>query len=331
MSSKIRARSIPLALLGIENESALIEMPSGPTKFRTTSVRPYMVGDDDDEVEDDACPPSVVPSSPPPMQPPPSRDSTDLPVIRDDENEGIEPGVSATSVPPLAPIKRGRGRPRKHPIQVNFVSSSMPFMINGEGENPHLKMPQFAASRHKEITGLIEKGVFELANPDDIPPGARIFNSRSVDEVKHPGTEKAYEKSRLVVQAYNDQGKDTVLTQSPTIQRASQRLILCVAAMIKGTTNLYLRDVTQAYVQSTSSLNRDFFIKPPTELATMLGTSSDCILRVMKPLYGVPEAGNHWFATYHKHHTEKLGMSESTYDSCLLFKHEPLGGRFADR
>ena len=45
----------------------------------------------------------------------------------------------------------------------------------------------------------------------------------------------------------------------------------------------------------------------------------------MKPLYGVPQAGNHWFATYHTHHKEKLGMTKSTYDPCLLYRFGPLG------
>ena len=56
-----------------------------------------------------------------------------------------------------------------------------------------------------------------------------------------------------------------------------------------------------------------------------MGAPSNCILKVIKPLYGVPEAGNHWFATYHAHHTRKLGMTESTYDPCLLYKSEPFG------
>ena len=45
-----------------------------------------------------------------------------------------------------------------------------------------------------------------------------IFNLCFVDEIKHFGTDKAFEKSRLVVQAYNDQGKDLVLMQLPIIQ-----------------------------------------------------------------------------------------------------------------
>jgi hypothetical protein len=120
---------------------------------------------------------------------------------------------------------------------------------------------QFETSRQKEITGLIEKGVFEIINPQDVPAGVRIFNSRFVDEIKNPGTDKAFEKLRLVVQAYNDLEKGIVLTQSPTIQQVSQHLILCIAAILQGNgTQLYLRDISQAYVQSLTKLNRDFYI-----------------------------------------------------------------------
>jgi hypothetical protein len=33
----------------------------------------------------------------------------------------------------------------------------------------------------------------------------------------------------------------------------------------------------------------------------------------------VPEAGNHWFNTYHQHHIKELQMTQSTYDPCLLY------------
>jgi hypothetical protein len=182
---------------------------------------------------------------------------------------------------------------------------------------------QFSASRQKEITGLLEKGVFKITKLTDVPQGVRLFNSRFVDEVKNAGTSKAFEKSRLVVQAYNDQGKELVLTQSPTIQRVSQRLILCIAAI--GHHKLYLRDISQAYVQSTTNLNREFYVRPPRELQNELGLGEDAVLQVLKPLYGVPEAGNHWFKTYHAHHIEQLHMEQSTYDPCLLQSNSPFG------
>lgn len=46
-------------------------------------------------------------------------------------------------------------------------------------------------------------------------------------------------------------------------------------------------------------------------------------MQVVKPLYGIPEAGMHWFATYHKHHHEKLAMIQSTYDPYLLVTTSP--------
>jgi hypothetical protein len=33
----------------------------------------------------------------------------------------------------------------------------------------------------------------------------------------------------------------------------------------------------------------------------------------------VPKAGAHWFNTYQRQHKEKLSMTESTYDPCLLY------------
>jgi hypothetical protein len=42
------------------------------------------------------------------------------------------------------------------------------------------------------------------------------------------------------------------------------------------------------------------------------------IIVVLKPLYSVAEAGTHWWATYFKHHREKLHITTLTYDPCLL-------------
>jgi len=41
-------------------------------------------------------------------------------------------------------------------------------------------------------------------------------------------------------------------------------------------------------------------------------------MHVVKPLYGIAEAGTHWWATYSKHHHDKLNMKSSSFDPCLL-------------
>jgi hypothetical protein len=84
-------------------------------------------------------------------------------------------------------------------------------------------------------------------------------------------------------------------------------------------------EISQAYNQSTTQLNRDFYIKPPYKLTDRIGLPRDTILKVVKPLYGVPEAGNHWFKTYHTHHTVELGIEQSIYDPCLVYQKAPFG------
>ena len=110
----------------------------------------------------------------------------------------------------------------------------------------------FEASDKFEITSLIKAGVLDICKFNSALHGStRIFNSRMVREVKGKTTDAPYEKSRLVIQAYNDEGKAEILTQSPTIQRASQRLIVMLAPTMLQMQDrnmfMWLRDITQAY------------------------------------------------------------------------------------
>jgi hypothetical protein len=303
----------PFELLHIQGETCKVQLPSGPTDFRTTQVKPY--NSEPDESNSSPDNPSPDNSSP----------------TSDDDEPDDEPTEPIESEPRRGTRIR-RPSPKARSDITLFIQGQEesalepalePALPNGASALPNTmeieifqcNTPPYTESRRKEINGLLEKGVFAVAKASDIPQGTRIFKSRFVDEIKHPGTEKAFEKSRLVVQAYNDHGKGLVLTQSPTIQRMSQRLILALTPTLRAKgINLYLRDISQAYVQSTTELNRQFFIYPPPELEMPEGS----ILKVIKPLYGVPEAGNHWFNTYHKHHTNKLHMIQSTYDPCLL-------------
>ena len=106
----------------------------------------------------------------------------------------------------------------------------------------------FVESRRKEVNELLKKKCFEVVLIESVSEEIRIFNSRFVDEIKHEEMTAAFEKSRLVVQIYNDHEKTIILTQISTIQRMSQRLILALAVSIDH--ELYLRNISQIYVQS---------------------------------------------------------------------------------
>ena len=76
----------------------------------------------------------------------------------------------------------------------------------------------FQASDKQEIDGLIARGVFKFEKYDPTKfDEVRIFKLRMVNEIKGKATDAPFEKSRLVIQGYNDDGKEVILTQSPTI------------------------------------------------------------------------------------------------------------------
>ena len=94
-----------------------------------------------------------------------------------------------------------------------------------------------------------------------------------------------------------------MLTQTPTIQRAGQRLVLSYGLKV------YMRDISQAYTQPETNLARNFFIRPPKELNLPDGL----LLKVLHPLYtgSAPIAA----AVY----ISRLEMKQSYYGPCLLF------------
>jgi hypothetical protein len=84
---------------------------------------------------------------------------------------------------------------------------------------------------------------------------------------------------------------------------------------------LYLRDISQAYVQFAINLNHKFYV----QLSYKLLINNDSILKVLKPLYKVLKAGNHWFKTYYAYHVKNLNMTQLTYNPCLLYNNKPFG------
>jgi len=310
----------PYKLLSTEGETCTISMPSGPVQFRSTVVKPYYTREEEvDDIEQEEITETTETLTPSQTQSPRPRG---------------RPKGAKNKPKDVATIRRNPDREAKE--HDHFVTAFMnqddideAFLTNKEMLDRELSKKlreqglittpgqPFEESRRQEIDGLMAKGVFELIPYDpDTMNGVRLFNSRLVDEVKGKATSTPYEKSRLVVQAYNDEGKKEILTQSPTIQRLSQRIILALAPALARKVKLCLRDITQAYVQSTTPVNRLIIARPPKEIATSLPPNT--VMKIMKPLYGLPEAGTHWFGTYYRHHCEKLKMIPSTYDSCLL-------------
>jgi hypothetical protein len=106
----------------------------------------------------------------------------------------------------------------------------------------------FKVSQKREIDSLIARGVFHFKEYNPVKyQGIRIFNSRIINEIKSKVTNTLYKKSRLVIQAYNNNKKEMILTQSLIIQRASQKIIIILVPLViqlKKNINLWFRDIT---------------------------------------------------------------------------------------
>jgi hypothetical protein len=299
--------------LNTNDESMIIELSSDSTKFRSTTIKFYY--DDHVDFENSSLFISIIDFSIIAFVSKSSimSQSNDQFVASNQESE-FE--IFSNS------FKRDRDRFRKYLASTAYLSFVFNTIVDlvldltaislfavafKLDSIVHIALSQFAAFRQKKINDLIKKDVFQSINKNDVSFDVRIFNSRFVNEIKHFDIDKAFEKSRFVMQTFNDQNKNLMLTQSSIIQRVSQRLIVCLIVVFSNM-NLYLRNIIQTYVQSITSLNRDFFVRSFVELIKHLDIISNSILKMIKSLYDVLEIDNHWFVTYHAHHVNKLDM-----------------------
>ncbi len=314
--------------MNVNDESMIIELSSESTRFRSTTIKSYYDDNHTNDLDNSSLFISITDSSF--IEFVTSTESSNMSQSNDQlavsNDQKSESEILSNS------FRRDRDWSRKYFASTAFLSfvfnatvdfvfasiSLFAFAVVFKLDSiVHIALSQFVAFRQKEINDLIEKDVFQSISKNDVSTDVRIFNFRFVDEIKHLDIDKAFEKSRLVVQTFNDQNKNLILTQSSIIQRVNQRLIVCFI-VIFSEMNLYLRDIIQTYVQSITSLNRDFFVRSLIELIKHLDIDSDSIFKIIKSLYNVFKTNNHWFVIYHAHHVNKLRMTQSIYDLCLL-------------
>jgi hypothetical protein len=274
----------------------IIELSSDSTKFRSTTIKSYY--DDHVDLENSSLFISIIDFS---IIASASKSSN----MSRSNDQLVASNQKSKSETLSNSFKRDRDRFRKHFASIAYLS----FVFNTTVDLViasisllavafkldsivHIALSQFAAFRQKEINDLIEKDVFQSVKIDDVSSDVRIFNFQFVNEIKHFDTDKAFEKSRLVVQTFNDQNKNLMLIQSSIIQRVNQRLIVCLIVVFSNM-NLYLRDIIQTYVQSVTSLNDDFFVRSSVKLIKHLDIVSNSILKMIKSLYDVLEIDNH--------------------------------------
>jgi hypothetical protein len=70
------------------------------------------------------------------------------------------------------------------------------------------------------MESLIVRNTISFAKYDERTYGIwQKFNAKFVDEIKGINLKKPYEKSKIIIQKYNDPGKKKLFIQTLTIQR----------------------------------------------------------------------------------------------------------------
>jgi hypothetical protein len=194
--------------LNINDESAIIELSSDSTKFRSTVIKSYY---DDNHFENSSLFISII-------------DFSFIAFISKSSNmtQSNDQFVASIDQKSESEIlsnssKRDRDRFRKYLASTAYLS----FVFNTTDDHDlalafifvstsifafavvfkldsivHIALSQFAAFRRKEINDLIEKDVFRSINKDDVSFDVCIFNFRFVNEIKHFDIDKTFEKSR---------------------------------------------------------------------------------------------------------------------------------------
>lgn len=79
-------------------------------------------------------------------------------------------------------------------------------------------------------------------------------------------------------------GTASIATKAPTVHHFSQRPFF--ANILTREDAPFTRYIIQSYIQSSTRLEKDVFMKYPKEL----GVQDDRVPRIVKPLYGIPES-----------------------------------------
>jgi Reverse transcriptase (RNA-dependent DNA polymerase) len=173
--------------------------------------------------------------------------------------------------------------------------------------------PRFQESILKELRGLLQRGVFNLVQASELPRSSNILGSRFHFTIKN----KVVYKARLVVQGHQDAEKDSIVPEAPTLSHTSVRLILSLATINRWP--VWVNHVTMAYLQSTSPLPRDVYIRAPQRPHAVTEQLKGHVLKVLRTLYGLVESGSNWYATY-SDAFKSAGMKHTTLDECLMYK-----------
>lgn len=173
----------------------------------------------------------------------------------------------------------------------------------------------FSEEKRKELLGLLERGVFKIVLREEAGDRPNIVPSRYVLAIKH--SEKPDEsprlKARFVLGGHVDKDRNRIVHDTRTVRPESTRMLIALATIFGM--KISLADWRQGYTQSKSPLLRKVFVRP-----NELQLNENELVQVLRPVYGLADAGEYWSDTLSNHLREHCKFEQATTDLALWLK-----------
>ena len=245
-------------------------------------------------------------------------------------------------------VKRRRAQPQPHQTHAVYhgkkqTQSQTKLKRMMEKEIPYDMIPHqdrelYKAAEEKEwqpwvdynsckILSLEESRQVEQERPDRVLPSKYVFRSKNAglkDTNGDPLPVKA--KARLCLQGHlcPDSKSGQVQVDSPTIERVSTMIFLHLVTSYGWANNWFIGDISNAFLQGAPLEGKpDMFMRQPKQ--GLKGLQPGQLLKLLKPVYGRPDAPRAWYNELSRILEAELGFSKSQVDPALFFLRDAQG------
>jgi len=210
-------------------------------------------------------------------------------------------------------LTRGAMRPVARsslPTGSNIIRGRFVFTLKDVGTSQ--------AAPKAEVDGLLTRGAIRPVARSSLPTGSNIIRGRFVFTLKDVGTSDEKPKARYVAQGHLDKAKPFMVHNLATLRQRSTRLLVSTSAVLQF--RLFSHDINQAYLQSRDTLARTLYLDPRPEDRHLFDLTDDEVLLLVRPLYGVCDAGDYWLVTLQRHVRDDLLMTPLSSDPALYMR-----------